>query len=339
MKLASLKQGGRDGSLIVVSQDLTRAIACPQIAATLQQALDNWSNAAPRLHALYRKLCADDALKESFPFDPQQLASPLPRAYQFLDGSAYVNHVELVRRSRGVEMPQSFWTDPLMYQGLSDSFLAPQESMPFINADDDWGADFEGEIAVITDDVPMGVKLEDAEQHICLVLLCNDISLRLLAAQELQKGFGFVQCKPASSFSPVAVCLAELGQHWRDGRLQLPLRCSLNGELFGEPHAGTDMVFNFPQLIVHATKTRRLLAGTIIGSGTVSNRERGVGSSCIVERRTIETLENGKASTPFLRSGDRVHMEVLDSSGHSIFGAIEQEAVSCQAPYKQTIGA
>ena len=334
MKLASLKQG-RDGSLIVVSQDLTRAVACPQIAETLQQALDSWPGAAPQLHALYQSLCTDEAIKGSFPFDPQQVLSPLPRAYQFLDGSAYVNHVELVRRSRGVEMPQSFWTDPLMYQGLSDSFLAPQEAMPFINSDDDWGADFEGEIAIITDDVPMGVALADAEQHICLVLLCNDISLRLLAAQELQKGFGFVQCKPASSFSPVAVSLAELGQHWREGRLQLPLRCHLNDELFGEPHAGTDMVFNFPQLIVHAAKTRNLTAGTIIGSGTVSNRERGVGSSCIVERRTLEILENGKASTPFLRSGDRVHMEMLDDSGHSIFGAIEQEAV----PYQQAQGA
>jgi fumarylacetoacetate (FAA) hydrolase len=327
MKLASLRQGGRDGSLIVVNQDLTRAVACPQIAATLQQALDNWSRVAPPLQSLYQRLCADDALTESFPFDPQQTSSPLPRAYQFLDGSAYVNHVELVRRSRGVEMPQSFWTDPLMYQGLSDSFLAPHEVMPFINPDEDWGADFEGEIAIITDDVPMGVSLSDAEQHICLVLLCNDISLRLLAAQELQKGFGFVQCKPASSFSPVAVTLEELGRHWREGRLQLPLRCSLNGELFGEPHAGTDMVFNFPQLIVHAAKTRRLAAGTIIGSGTVSNRDRGVGSSCIVERRTLETLEQGRPGTPFLRAGDRVRLEVLDDSGHSIFGAIEQEAV------------
>ncbi len=339
MKLASLKQGGRDGSLIVVSQDLTRAIACPQIALTLQQALDDWSSTAPQLQAIYHSLCEAEAPQESFPFDPHQAASPLPRAYQFLDGSAYVNHVELVRRSRGVEMPQSFWTDPLMYQGLSDSFLAPHDPMPFINDDTDWGADFEGEIAVITDDVPMGVKLEDAEQHIALVLLCNDISLRLLAAQELQKGFGFVQCKPASSFSPVAVSVAELGQHWRDGRLQLPLRCTLNEELFGEPHAGTDMVFNFPQLIVHAAKTRRLLAGTIIGSGTVSNRDRQVGSSCIVERRTLETLESGKASTPFLRTGDRVHMEVLDDSGHSIFGAIEQEAVPFQSPDKQTPGA
>ncbi len=329
MKLASLKQG-RDGSLIVVNKDLSRAVACSQIAPTLQQALDNWSSAAPQLHTLYQSLCADEALQGSFPFDPQQVVSPLPRAYQFLDGSAYVNHVELVRRSRGVEMPQSFWTDPLMYQGLSDSFLAPQEPMPFINADDDWGADFEGEIAIITDDVPMGVALADAEQHICLVLVCNDISLRLLAALELQKGFGFVQCKPASSFSPVAVSVAELGEHWREGRLQLPLRCHLNGELFGEPHAGTDMVFNFPQLIVHAAKTRRLTAGTIIGSGTVSNRERRVGSSCIVERRTIETLDKGKPGTPFLRSGDRVRMEVLDDSGRSIFGAIEQQAVPCQ---------
>jgi fumarylacetoacetate (FAA) hydrolase len=325
MKLASLKEGGRDGTLIVVNRELTRAVACPQVAATLQQALDNWTDTAPRLEKVYAQLCAGEI--DSIAFDPAAVASPLPRAYQFLDGSAYVNHVELVRKSRGVEMPQSFWTDPLMYQGLSDTFLAPQDPMPYVNAED-WGADFEGEIAVITDDVPMGIGVEEAGKHICLVLLCNDISLRLMAAQELQKGFGFVQCKPASAFSPVAVTPDELGEHWRDGRLQLPLRSTLNGSLFGSPHAGTDMVFNFPQLIAHAAKTRRLAAGTIIGSGTVSNRDRSAGSSCIVERRTLEIIDGGKAVTPFLREGDRVRMEVLDEHGLSIFGAIEQEAVA-----------
>jgi fumarylacetoacetate (FAA) hydrolase len=255
----------------------------------------------------------------------------LPRAYQFLDGSAYVNHVQLVRRSRGVEMPESFWTDPLMYQGCSDSFLAPTEEMPYVSSDAEWGADFEGEVAIVTDDVPMGVSLENAEKHIKLVMLCNDISLRLLAMEELKKGFGFVQCKPASSFSPVAVSLTELGPYWREGRLQLPLRCFLNETLFGEPHAGTDMVFNFPQLIVHAAKTRRLAAGTIIGSGTVSNQDRRVGSSCIVERRTLETIDNGQANTPFLRAGDRVKMEMLDEQGNSVFGAIEQTTVTYQA--------
>ncbi len=335
MKLASLKDGGRDGTLVVVNRELSRAVACPNIATTLQQALDNWASTAPKLAKLYAQLCAEEVDSFtldsftfiSFTFNPAAVASPLPRAYQFLDGSSYVNHVELVRKSRGVEMPQSFWTDPLMYQGLSDTFLAPHEPMPFVNGDD-WGADFEGEIAIITDDVPMGVSAEEAGRHICLILLCNDISLRLLAAPELQKGFGFVQCKPASSFSPVAVSPDELGEHWRDGRLQLPLRCSLNGELFGAPHAGTDMVFNFPQLIAHAAKTRCLSAGTIIGSGTVSNRDRSAGSSCIVERRMLETIESGKASTPFLRAGDRVHMEVLDEQGQSIFGAIDQEAAA-----------
>lgn len=330
MKLASLKRGGRDGTLIVVSKDLTRAVKCMDIAPTMQKALDDWQHAKPKLEVLYRQLSEGANVGDVFPFNPKDVASPLPRAYQFLDGSAYVNHVELVRKSRGVEMPESFWTDPLMYQGCSDSFHAPTDDMPYANSED-WGADFEGEVAVVTGDVPMGVKAEDAGKYIRLVMLCNDISLRLLAMPELKKGFGFVQCKPTSAFSPVAVSVEELGQYWRDGRLQLPLRCFLNDKLFGQPHAGTDMVFNFPELVAHAAKTRRLEAGTIIGSGTVSNKDRTVGSSCIVERRTIETIDNGEATTPFLRSGDMVKIEMLDDYHNSIFGAIEQTVV----PYKR----
>lgn len=329
MKLATLKRGGRDGTLIVVSKDLTRAVKCMDIAPTLQKALDDWAHAAPKLETLYRQLSEGAQVGDVFPFNPKDVLSPLPRAYQFVDGSAYVNHVELVRKSRGVEMPESFWTDPLMYQGCSDSFLAPTEDMPFVSTED-WGMDFEGEIAVVTDDVPMGVSPEQAAKHIKLVMLCNDISLRLLAMPELKKGFGFVQCKPPSAFSPVAVSVAELGQYWRDGKLHLPLRCFRNDKLFGQPHAGTDMVFNFPQLVAHAARTRPLEAGTIVGSGTVSNKDRSVGSSCIVEKRTIEKLDDGESVTPFLHAGDTVKIEVLDDYHNSIFGAIEQTAV----PYK-----
>jgi len=329
MKLATLKRGGRDGTLIVVSKDLTRAVKCMDIAPTLQKALDDWSHVGPKLETLYRQLSEGAQVGDVFPFNPKDVLSPLPRAYQFVDGSAYVNHVELVRKSRGVEMPESFWTDPLMYQGCSDSFLAPTEDMPFVSTED-WGMDFEGEISVVTDDVPMGVSPEQAEKHIKLVMLCNDISLRLLAMPELKKGFGFVQCKPPSSFSPVAVSVAELGQYWRDGKLHLPLRCFRNDKLFGQPHAGTDMVFNFPQLVAHAARTRPLEAGTIVGSGTVSNKDRSVGSSCIVEKRTIEKIDDGESVTPFLHAGDTVKIEVLDDYHNSIFGAIEQTAV----PYK-----
>lgn len=329
MKLATLKQGGRDGTLIVVSKDLSRAVKCMDIAPTLQKALDDWHHAAPKLGVLYKQLSEGADVGDVFPFNPKDVHSPLPRAYQFVDGSAYVNHVELVRKSRGVEMPESFWTDPLMYQGCSDSFHGPSDDMPYASAEE-WGVDFEGEVSVITDDVPMGVSPEQAARHIKLVMLCNDISLRALAMPELQKGFGFLQCKPPSAFSPVAVSVAELGQYWRDGRLQLPLRCFVNGALFGQPHAGQDMVFNFPELVAHAAKTRPLEAGTIVGSGTVSNKDRTAGSSCIVERRMLEKLHDGESKTPFLRSGDMVKIEMLDDYHHSIFGAIEQTVV----PYK-----
>jgi len=320
MKLASLK-GGRDGRLAVVSRDLARAVLAHSIAPTLQAALDDWDQAAPRLAILYNALNADEAAG-SFPFETQNCASPLPRAYQWADGSAYVTHVELVRRARGAEMPQSFWTDPLMYQGGSDSFIGPMD--PILAADEAWGIDLEGEVAVITGDVPYGCTAEDAERHIKLVMLANDVSLRNLIPAELAKGFGFFQSKPASAFSPVAVTPDELGTAWRDGRVHRPLDVAINDEAFGAPDAGTDMVFNFPQLIAHAAKTRALVAGTIIGSGTVSNRDRAAGSACIAERRMLEQIENGVASTPFLKFGDRVRIEMKDVGGHSIFGAIDQ---------------
>ena len=329
MKLATLKHGGRDGTLIVVSNDLTRAVKCMDIAPTLQYALDDWKHTAPKLEILYKQLSDGHSVGEAFPFTPKEVASPLPRAYQWADASAYINHVELVRRARGATMPDNFYTDPLMYQGGSDSFLAPHDDIPFAHAEE-WGVDFEGEVCVITDDVPMGVNTEDATHHIKLVMLCNDVSLRNLAKQELAKGFGFFQCKPPTAFSPAAVSPATLGDYWRDGKLHLPIRCFINGKLFGQPNAGVDMAFNFPQLIAHAAKTRPLAAGTIIGSGTVSNKDRSAGSSCIIERRTIEKLEDGEIVTPFLHSGDSVKIEMLDNYHNSIFGAIEQTVV----PYK-----
>jgi len=320
MKLASLK-GGRDGKLAVVSRDLTRAVLAQDIASTLQAALDDWEHTAPRLTALSTALNAGGA-KDSFAFDTQDCASPLPRAYQWADGSAYVTHVELVRRARGAELPQSFWTDPLMYQGGSDSFIGPTD--PILAADEAWGIDLEGEVAVITGDVPYGCTADDAEGHIRLVMLVNDVSLRNLIPAELAKGFGFFQSKPASAFSPVAVTPDELGAAWQGGRLHRPLDVAINGNAFGSPDAGTDMVFNFPQLIAHAAKTRALAAGTIIGSGTVSNRDRSAGSACIAERRMLEQIENGVASTLFLKFGDRVRIDMKDADGHSIFGAIDQ---------------
>ena len=316
MKFASLK-GGRDGRLVVVSRDLARCLAVDGIA-TLQQALEEGAGGMSKL------LAASDAVNagKGEPFDPARCASPLPRAYQWADGSAYVTHVELVRKARGAEMPASFWTDPLMYQGGSDGFIGPTDDI--VAGSEEWGIDLEGEVAVITDDVPYGCSVEDAAQHIRLIMLCNDVSLRNLIPNELAKGFGFFQSKPASSFSPVAVTPDELGDGWREGRLHLPLLVEVNGQFFGRPHAGTDMVFNFPQLIAHAARTRALAAGTIIGSGTVSNTDRSVGSACIAEKRMLETVEHGTPRTNFLKSGDRVRIEMKDAKGHSIFGAIDQ---------------
>jgi fumarylacetoacetate (FAA) hydrolase len=322
MKLASLP-GGRDGRLAVVSRDLARAALAPGIAGTLQGALDDWARKRPALEALARELEAGRAA--SVPFNPAEALSPLPRAYHWVDGSAYVNHVELVRRARGATMPDSFWTDPLVYQGGSDDFLPPQADAPF--GSEDWGIDLEGEVAVVTDDVPMGTDAAQARERIQLVMLVNDWSLRNLIPAELAKGFGFYQSKPATSFSPVAVTPDELGDAWRDARVHLPLLVQVNGEPFGRPNAGVDMTFDFGQLIAHAAKTRRLRAGSIVGSGTVSNVDRSTGSTCLAERRMLETLDRGKPMTPFLSFGDRVRIEMLDADGRSIFGAIDQRAV------------
>jgi fumarylacetoacetate (FAA) hydrolase len=319
MKLASLR-GGRDGRLAVVSRDLSRAALAHGIAATLQDALDDWGRKRPALEALARELEAGRAT--SLAFDPAEAHSPLPRAYHWVDGSAYVNHVELVRRARGATMPESFWTDPLVYQGGSDDFLPPHGDAPFGN--EDWGIDLEGEVAVITDDVPMGTDAAAARERIQLVMLVNDWSLRNLVPAELAKGFGFYQSKPATAFSPVAVTPDELGGAWRGARLHLPLVVHVNGQPLGRPDAGTDMTFDFGQLIAHAAKTRRLGAGSIVGSGTVSNRDRSTGSTCLAERRMLETLDQGKPMTPFLSFGDRVRIEMFDAAGRSIFGAIDQ---------------
>jgi fumarylacetoacetate (FAA) hydrolase len=336
MKLASLRHG-RDGRLVVVSDDLTRCLPAEGVADTLQQALDDWDAAEPGLRDLAAEL--DDGLPGRH-FDESGCASPLPRAYQWADGSAYVNHVELVRRARGAEMPASFWTDPLMYQGGSDAFLGPRDDIPV--ADEDWGIDFEAEVAVVTGDVPMGISPGGAGDCIRLVLLVNDVSLRNLIPAELGKGFGFFQSKPSSAFSPVAVTPDALGDAWRDNRLHLPLRSFVNGEPFGKPDAGVDMTFDFAELIVHAAKTRPLTAGTIIGSGTVSNKQDGgpgrpiaaggVGYSCIAELRTIETIESGAARTPFLRFGDRIAVEMRDTGGFSLFGRIDQAVVRYTPP-------
>lgn len=330
MKLASLKKG-RDGSLVVVSSDLTRMASATHIAETLQAALDNWAEDFPKLRSLSSSL--ESGAVDSEPFDESACSSPLPRAYQWADGSAYVNHVELVRKARGAKMPESFWTDPLMYQGGSDSFLDPYAAIK-MPTDDGWGIDFEAEIAVVTDDVPMGVGAEDALKYIRLVMLVNDVSLRGLIPGELAKGFGFFQSKPSSAFSPVCVTPNELGDVWRNGKLHLPLKSTYNGEIFGIPDAGIDMTFNFGDLIAHAAKSRPLAAGCLIGSGTVSNKldggagkpvvEGGVGYSCIAEIRMIETIEHGAPRTNFMKFGDTIKIEMHDGDGNSIFGAIDQ---------------
>ncbi|MCT8861806.1 fumarylacetoacetate hydrolase family protein [Shewanella xiamenensis] len=328
MKLASYNNGRRDGQLMLVSRDLTQTVAVPAIAHTMQQLLDGWELLKPQLQELYDAL-NEGKLPNAQAFDETKCLSPLPRAYQWADGSAYVNHVELVRKARGAEMPETFWTDPLFYQGGSDSFIAPKADIPL--ASEDWGIDFESEIAVITDDVPMGVSVENAAKHIKLLMLVNDVSLRNLIPAELAKGFGFFQSKPSSSFSPVAITPDELGARWEDSKVHLPLITYLNGELFGRPNAGVDMTFNFSQLVSHVAKTRPLGAGAIIGSGTISNYDRSAGSSCLAEKRMLEVISNGKASTPFMRFGDTVRIEMLDDNGASIFGAIDQKVVEYKA--------
>ncbi|MCG6467762.1 fumarylacetoacetate hydrolase family protein [Vibrio parahaemolyticus] len=338
MKLATKKNGTRDGLLMVVSKDLTRCVPATEVfhprnlATTMQVALDNWEAVAPQLEEIYTAL--NNGTVTGFEeFEAHYCESPLPRAYQWADGSAYVNHVELVRKARGAEMPESFWTDPLMYQGGSDAFIGPCDNIEF--ASDEWGIDFEGEVAVVTGDVPMGASIAEAQESIRLIMLVNDVSLRGLIPVELAKGFGFFQSKPSSAFSPVAVTPDELGDAWYENKVHLPLVSTYNHKPFGRPNAGVDMTFDFADLIVHATKTRPLSAGAIIGSGTVSNKqgtdhgtsieEGGVGYSCIAEVRMIETIRDGKPATNFMSFGDSIKLEMFDVEGRTIFGARDQQ--------------
>ena len=329
MKLGSLKEGGRDGTLVVVSRDLAQAVRATGIAATLQRALEDWSNLAPRLAALSAALDEGSA-DGAFPLDMAALASPLPRAYEFVDGSAYLPHVARVRRARGAEVPESFYSDPLMYQATSAGFNGPRDPVRVVS--EEYGIDLEAEIVVVTDDVPMAVTPEQAAEHIQLVGLVNDVSLRGLIPGELAKGFGFLQSKPRSTLSPVLVTPDELGRHWRGNKLHLPLLTHINGEWFGAPEAGVDMQFDFAQLVAHVAKTRPLSAGTIVGSGTIANEDTGKGASCFAERRTVEALRDGKPSTPFMSFGDSVRIEMLDAGGNSIFGAIDQRIERQAAP-------
>ncbi len=321
MKLASLKKGGRDGTLIVVNREVSRAVAVPEIASTMQNALDNWAEISPLLEAVYTKLQNGDA-ENAFDLEPRALAAPLPRSYHWADGSAYVTHVELVRKARGAELPESFWTDPLMYMGASDAFIGPCDDI--LVEDEAWGIDFESEVVVFTDDVPAGISVEAAAKHIKLIALVNDVSLRNLIPAELAKQFGFYQSKPWTSFTPVAVTPDELGDAWDGAKLHLPLHSTLNGKKIGTPNAGVDMIFDFPQLIAHAAKSRDLMAGTVVGSGTIANVGSKDGSSCLAEIRCLETIADGKPSTPFMSFGDRIEIEMFDKDNKSIFGKIDQ---------------
>ena len=321
MKLGSLKEGGRDGTLIVVSRDLSRGVRATGIADTLQRALEEWETTAPKLKQLSTALNEGRA-EGAFDIDFTALAAPLPRAYEFLDGSAYLPHVERVRRARGAEVPESFYTDPLMYQATSAGFHGPRD--PVLVPSEEHGIDLEAELVVVTDDVPLGASPEQTAGHIKLVGLVNDVSLRNLIPGELAKGFGFLQSKPRSALSPVFVTPDELGDDWRDTKLPLPMLTHVNGKWFGAPEAGVDMQFNFAQLVAHAARTRPLSAGTIVGSGTIANEDTSLGASCFAELRTVEALRDGKPSTPFMSFGDTVRIEMLDREGNSIFGAIEQ---------------
>jgi len=328
MKLASLKEGGRDGTLIVVSRDLSRAVRATDIAHTLQRALEDWHNAAPRLHRVYELL--NDATRAQtingesvFVLDAAALAAPLPRSYEFVDGSAYLPHVERVRRARGAEVPESFYTDPLMYHAVGAGFYGPRDAVRVTS--EDYGIDLEAEVVVVTDDVPMAVTSAQAAEHIQLVGLVNDVSLRNLIPGELAKGFGFLQSKPRSALSPVFVTPDELGDAWKSSKVHLALTTHINGKLFGQPEAGEDMQFSFADLVAHAAKTRPLSAGTIVGSGTIANQDESKGASCLAEKRTLETIRDGKPSTPFLKFGDSVRIEMFDRTGTSVFGSIEQK--------------
>ena len=327
MKLGSLKEGGRDGTLVVVSRDLACAVRASGIAPTLQAALDDWSSAAPRLNALSEALNAGH-VDGVFALDMTALAAPLPRAYEFVDGSAYLPHVERVRRARGAEVPASFYTDPLMYQATSAGFLGPRD--PVVVSSEDYGIDLEAEVIVVTDDVPMAVSAAQASSHIQLIGLVNDVSLRGLIPNELAKGFGFLQSKPRSALSPVLATPDELGDAWQGDKLHLPMRTWLNGAWFGAAECGVDMQFSFAELVAHVAKTRPLTAGTIVGSGTIANEDTGKGASCLAEQRTVETLRDGKPSTPFLKFGDSLRIDVTDAAGHSLFGAIEQRIAAAR---------
>ncbi|MGD9537300.1 MAG: fumarylacetoacetate hydrolase family protein [Alphaproteobacteria bacterium] len=325
MRLATLKANGRDGVLVVVDRAMRRALKAEGIAATMREAIENWAQAEPRLTALAETLEAGKAPPGAFAFDPEACAAPLPRSFAFLDGSAYLNHIELARRARGDSLPDTLESDPLMYQGCADQLLGPRDPIP---GEESWGLDFEAESAVILDDVPMGVTPEEAATHIKLVMLLNDISARRLVPAELAKGFGFLHGKPPSSFSPVAATPDSLGADWDGARLHGRLVSTFNGTRFGSPDAAVDMHFSFPDLIAHAAKTRPLGAGTIIGSGTVSNADRATGSSCLLERRMIEKIETGKVTTALMKPGDRIRIEMLDANGDSVFGAIDQVVVA-----------
>jgi len=327
MKLATLKDGTRDGELVIVSNDLSKAVKASNISKTLQNLIDNWDDLAPAATTLYQKLNAGE-VEGIFDFQQELCESPLPRAYQWADGSAYVRHVELVRKARNATMPETFWTDPLMYQGGSDAFLGPRDDI--LVASEKFGIDMEAEVAVITDDVPMGATPEVAENHIILLMLVNDVSLRGLIPPELAKGFGFLQSKPSSAFSPVAVTPDELGDNWDGKKVHLPLMTKLNDKFLGSPNCGEDMTFDFPQIVAHAAKTRPLSAGCIIGSGTISNAAEGTGSSCLAEVRMIETIQQGAPVTPFMRFGDKVTIEMNDEMGNSIFGVINQTVVEAK---------
>lgn len=321
MKLGTIKNNTRDGQLVVVNRDMTKAVTVSEIASTMQQALDNWEENSPKLEAVYTEL-QNGKRTDAFDFDSKQAMAPIPRAYHWADGSAYVTHVELVRKARGAELPESFWTDPLMYMGASDAFIGPNDDVEIEN--EAWGIDFESEVAVITDDVAPGTNASNAKDHIKLISIVNDVSLRGLIPGELGKQFGFYQSKPWTSFAPVAVTPDELGDSWDGGKVHLPLISVLNGEKIGSPNAGVDMTFDFGQLIEHAVKSRALMAGTVIGSGTVANQGSPNGSSCLAEVRCLETIKNGKPSTSFMKFGDRIEIEMNDTKGDSLFGKIDQ---------------
>lgn len=329
MKLASLKEGGRDGTLIVVNRDMSRAVKVPDIAPTLQAALENWTATEPALVEVFNHL-QEGSVADAFDFDPKQAAAPLPRSYHWADGSAYVTHVELVRKARGAVLPESFYSDPLMYMGASDVFLGPCDDVPLES--EDWGIDFESEVAIFTDDVPAGITPEQAKAHIKLITIINDVSLRNLIPAELAKQFGFYQSKPHTSFAPVAVTPDELGDAWDGGKIHLPLHSIMNGVKLGSPNAGVDNTFNLPRLISHAAKSRPLMAGTVVGSGTVSNVGSKDGSSCISEIRCLETIADGKPTTEFMKFGDRIEIEMFDENGESIFGRIDQVVTQYHPP-------